>query len=100
MLRTGWSEGDLAATSPGTVAKMRWALYAEALKGAVGLDIDRELQDLRDAREDDPKRQKNLRRRRIYEAEQRLQSFRAIQASTRVALYLDDPEPIPPDAET
>jgi hypothetical protein len=100
MLATGWSEGVLAATSAATVAKLRWSLYAEQLRSTINLDVDHQLQEIADARVDNPTRQQMLRRQRLYQASERLQSFRKIQAAAREVLYLDDPEPIPPDAPT
>ncbi len=97
MVATGWTEAELAATSPQVVARLRHALYAQALRDAVRMDVDHELQTLSDATVDEPKAKERLRRRRISESRERLHIFRGVQAKVRAALHLDDPEPIPDD---
>jgi len=98
MLRTGWSDAELATARPDTVALMRHALYAEALKGAVALDIDDALSEMADAKIVEPKAAEKRRQDKIRARILTLTAFRKVQRNIRSLLLLDDPESVPDEA--
>lgn len=79
----------LDAMSESAVAKMRWAVFARALRGTVQADIAAQIQALADI--DSPPSVATLKTRRGVEREEKAQAL-AAQTALRKILLLDDDE--------
>lgn len=79
----------LDALSQAAVAKMRWAVFARALKGTVQADIEGQIQTLADI--DKPPSASELKTRRSVDREAKTQAL-VVQAALRKVLLLDDDE--------
>lgn len=95
MLRTGWTEVDLAAASTPLVAALRHALYAERYAEVIRKDVDDELRDLDEAMVSDPKTKERLVRKRVGERVEYLVGFRKVQSALRSLLGLDAEDAVP-----
>jgi hypothetical protein len=91
----GMTRPALDGLRPTDVEKLRWGLYARALRPSVQADYDRQLLDLADA--DSPPKAGALKARRAVERE-RLEQARIRQLELRRHLLLDDDEDVT-DAE-
>lgn len=99
MLETGWDEDTLAGASRPLVGRLRHAIYARALATELTTNVDDELEKIRMDSLTSTSAQKRAAQKWRTEARNRLRSLARAQARIRGALHLDDPEPVPEDAE-